>query len=125
MLLVISELAVIRPALFLICHADARTLAQVGMMVRIGGLEMKARTLAIGFLIGALVPLLWGILGLLMFNLPEGLGSRIFWDAVYLTCPFWAIEGNKALVLMPLLNGLTYALLLSTITTLFRRNAQS
>jgi hypothetical protein len=95
------------------------------MMVRKGGLEMKARTLIIGFLVGAFVPLFWGILGFLLFNFREGLGSRIFWDAVYLTCPFWAIEGNKALVLMPLLNGLTYALLLLVIVRLFSRKSQS
>jgi hypothetical protein len=86
---------------------------------------MKARTPIIGFLVGALIPLFWGILGFLLFNIPEGLGSRIFWDAVYLTCPFWVIEGNKALVLMPLLNGLTYALLLSVIASLYRRKLQS
>jgi hypothetical protein len=86
---------------------------------------MKARTLIVGFVIGALIPLFWGILGFVLFNAPEGLGSRIFWDAVYLTCPFWVIEGNKALVLMPLLNGLTYALLLSLIASLFRHKAQS
>jgi hypothetical protein len=101
------------------------TLAEVGMMVREGALEMKARVLAIGFLAGALVPLFWGVLGFLMFNVREGLGSRIFWDAVYLTCPFWVINGNKALVLMPLLNGLTYALLLLVIARLFRQKSQS
>ena len=95
------------------------------MMIRVGGLEMKARTLIIGFLVGALVPLFWGIVGFLLFSAREGLGSRIFWDAVYLTCPFWAIEGNKALVLMPLLNGLTYALLLLVIARLSRRKFQS
>lgn len=82
---------------------------------------MKPRTLIVGFLIGACVPLFWGVLGFVLFNAPEGLGSRIFWDAVYLTCPFWIIEGNKALVLMPLLNGIAYALLFSVIAALHRR----
>jgi hypothetical protein len=95
------------------------------MMVRVGGFEMKARTSIIGFLVGAMVPLFWGILGFLLFNVREGVGSRIFWDAVYLTCPFWAIDGNKALVLMPLLNGLTYALLLTVIARFFSRKSQS
>jgi hypothetical protein len=62
-----------------------------------------------GFTIGAAIPLFWGILGMLFFNVPEGWFSRAFWRAVYLTCPFWAIEGGKALVLMPLFNGLMYA----------------
>jgi hypothetical protein len=86
---------------------------------------MKARPLLIGFLIGALVPLFWGILGFLLFNVHEGLGSHIFWDAVYLTCPFWVIEGNKALILMPLLNGLSYAFLFAMATSIFRRKSQS
>jgi hypothetical protein len=85
---------------------------------------MKARTLIAGFLIGALIPLFWGILAFLLFNL-EGLGGSIFWDAVYLTCPFWIIEGKWALVLMPLLNGLTYALLFSVIASLYRRRSES
>jgi uncharacterized membrane protein len=82
---------------------------------------MKTRTVIIGFLIGACIPLFWGILGLILFNVPEGLGSRIFWSAVYITCPFWAIEGNKALFLMPLLNGIMYAFLFASITSIYRR----
>jgi hypothetical protein len=82
---------------------------------------MKARTVIIGFVIGACIPLFWGILAFILFNVPEGLGSRIFWNAVYITCPFWVIEGNKALFLMPLLNGITYALLFGGITSLCRR----
>ena len=35
---------------------------------------MKARTLIVGFVIGALIPLFWGILGFVLFNAPEGLG---------------------------------------------------
>jgi hypothetical protein len=64
-----------------------------------------------GFAVGALVPLFWGILGMLFFNAPEGWFSRAFWRAVYVTCPFWIIGGEKALVLMPLFNGLMYAAL--------------
>ncbi len=89
---------------------------------------MKARTVIIGFLIGACIPLFWGIMGLILFNVPEGLGSQIFWSAVYITCPFWVIEGNKALFLMPLLNGIMYALLFASITSLcnrFNRNTRT
>jgi hypothetical protein len=87
--------------------------------------QMKARHLIFGFALGASIPLLWGILGMLFFGFPEGLASRIFWDAVYLTCPFWVIQGNKAYVLMPLLNGLTYALLFAAIASMYRRKSQS
>ena len=73
-----------------------------------------------GFAIGAVVPLFWGILGMLLFNVPEGWFSRVFWRAVYLTCPFWVIGGGKALILMPLLNGLMYAALTLLITQAYR-----
>ena len=63
----------------------------------------------IGFGIGALVPLFWGVLSMILFNVPEGRFSRIYWRVVYITCPSWAINGEKALVLMPLLNGCMYA----------------
>jgi hypothetical protein len=66
-------------------------------------------SLWVGFLVGALVPIFWGVLGFLLFNVPEGRLSRAFWQAVYITCPFWRIDGEKAMILMPLLNGLMYA----------------
>jgi hypothetical protein len=65
----------------------------------------------VGFAVGAAVPLLWGTLAMLLFSVPEGQFSRIFWDAVYFTCPFWVIDGEKALILMPLFNGTMYAVL--------------
>ncbi len=70
-----------------------------------------SRVAIAGFAIGASVPLFWGVLGMLLFNVPEGWLSQAFWAAVYLTCPFWVIDGAKALILMPLFNGLTYAAL--------------
>lgn len=74
----------------------------------------------IGFVIGASVPLFWGVLGFLLFDIPEGSLSRLFWGAVYLTCPFWVIEGNKALVLMPVLNGTMYCAIVAMLTRLHR-----
>ena len=69
------------------------------------------RVMFIAFGIGVGVPMFWGCLGMLLFNLPEGWASRVFWSAVYITCPFWIIEGPSAIVLMPLLNGCWYSLL--------------
>jgi hypothetical protein len=54
------------------------------------------------------VPAVWGTLGFVMFNLPEGALSQTFWRAVYLTCPSWRIEGRAAIFLVPFLNGLMY-----------------
>ncbi len=57
-------------------------------------------------LIGASVPLFWGVLGMLLFNVREGWLNRAFWMAVYVTCPFWVIDGDKPLILnSQLFNG--------------------
>jgi hypothetical protein len=72
--------------------------------------------LLVGFLIGALVPLFWGVLSFLLFNVPENWFSRAYWKAVYITCPFWLINGEKAMILMPLLNGCMYAVIAVIIT---------
>lgn len=68
-----------------------------------------------------MVPLFWGIMSFVLFNLPEGLFSRLYWDAVYITCPFWIIDGDKAMFFMPLLNGALY----STIALFFVRRRTS
>jgi len=67
--------------------------------------------LLFGFLAGALVPAFWGMLSFLLFNAPENRLSRVYWRAVYITCPFWRINGEKAMILMPLLNGCLYAII--------------
>jgi hypothetical protein len=72
--------------------------------------------LVAGFIIGALVPLFWGILSLILFNLPQGRLSDAFWIAVHITCPAWLINGQKSLFLTPLLNGCLYALIALLIT---------
>lgn len=58
------------------------------------------------FVLGAFIPLFWSAMVFLLFSVPEGCFSRLFWHAVYITRPFRVIEGEKAPVLMPLLNGL-------------------
>lgn len=67
-----------------------------------------AEAVTIASLIGALVPLFWGVMAFLLFNLRESLASRMFWAAVHITCPSWIIQGSKSLVLTPLLNALLY-----------------
>jgi hypothetical protein len=62
----------------------------------------------IGFVVGAIIPAFWGTLSFLLFNVPEGSFSRAYWSVVYTTCPFWYIDGEKAMFLMPLLNGCLY-----------------
>ena len=65
----------------------------------------------IGFVVGAMVPAFWGILSFLFFDVPEGSFSSAYWSAVYITCPFWYIDGEKAMFLMPLLNGCLYGVI--------------
>jgi hypothetical protein len=71
--------------------------------------KSQRRLIVAAFALGAFVPLMWGILGFVYFNVPEGAFSRAFWQAVYLTCPAWRIDGYKSYLLTPLLNGLMYA----------------
>jgi hypothetical protein len=74
-------------------------------------LNRSKRIALVAFTVGALIPAFWGLMSFLLFNVPEGSFSRAFWKLVYLTCPFWAISGQKALILMPLLNGCMYAVI--------------
>jgi hypothetical protein len=70
----------------------------------------------IGFILGAIVPAFWGTLSFLLFNVPEGSFSRAYWSAVNISCPFWYINGEKAMFLMPLLNGCLYGAIVVCIT---------
>ena len=78
------------------------------------------RIVLISFGIGALTPLFWGVAAMVLFNGPEGALSMLFWRSVYLTCPFWVIEGYKSLFLMPVLNGSLYACLAVLVMSVLR-----
>ena len=78
-------------------------------------MKIPVRAMLVGFLIGAFVPVFWGILSFVLFNGPENWFSKAYWGTVYLTCPFWRIDGEKAMILMPLLNGLMYAVIAAMI----------
>jgi hypothetical protein len=82
--------------------------------------RLQWRLVFVAFGLGAFVPLLWGILAFVYFTAPEGAFSQAFWKAVYLTCPFWCIEGYKSYFLTPFLNGLTYAAIAATILCVFK-----
>jgi hypothetical protein len=60
-------------------------------------------------LIGFFVPIFWGVAGFILFNLREGLLSRIFWGLVYFTCPFWSLPADLIFtILTPFLNAALY-----------------
>ena len=60
-------------------------------------------------IIGALVPVFWGIMSFVLFN-ANGRWTNVYWSLVYLTCPFWLISGNAGTILAPILNGGLYGL---------------
>jgi hypothetical protein len=78
------------------------------------------RLILAAFALGALVPIFLGILGFLRFNVPEGTLSRAFWQAVYVTCPSWRINGYISHLLTPLLNGLMYAVIAAALISGFK-----
>ena len=61
--------------------------------------------------IGFFVPVFWTILGFIFFTAPESAWTRFFWQAVYVTCPFWVLPGRVGEWLMPFLNAALYALI--------------
>ena len=68
------------------------------------------RTIIVWAIIGAAVPLLWGILGFVLFTMPESVWSDLFWSSVYITCPPWLLPENAlSWLITPLANGLLYA----------------
>ena len=70
---------------------------------------MKRGIIIVG-VIGAAVPVLWGILGFVLFTLPQSFWSDIFWWSVYVTCPPWLLpENSLSWLITPLANGLLYA----------------
>lgn len=84
------------------------------------------RWVIVGFMLGFAVPILWGILGFLLFNLPESSFTRFYWHAVYFTCPAWMIPGFWGSMSMPFINGAMYAtfayLFMSTIRIIARNS---
>jgi hypothetical protein len=76
--------------------------------------------------IGACVPIVWGIAAFVFFNAPQSIWADTFWDAVYLTCPWWLLPENSASwILTPALNGLTYGFLAWLLVVVLRWNRRA
>jgi hypothetical protein len=59
--------------------------------------------------IGAVVPLFWGILGFVFFTVRQSLWTDIFWWFVFVTCPPWLLpENSVSWLITPIANGLLY-----------------
>ena len=77
-----------------------------GRKTRLKQMTPTARAALIGFAVGVLIPLLWGVLNFALFGVPEGAFSRAFWTLVYITCPFWVLDGPGAVWLYDVLEWL-------------------
>jgi hypothetical protein len=81
---------------------------------------IRKRALLLSAAAGFLVPIFWGVLGFILFNISEGPFSRAYWDLVYISCPFWWILPDQyAFWLMSPLTAILYAVIYSIIRVLF------
>jgi len=70
------------------------------------------RIAIVSALVGFAVAVLWGLLGFILFNLPEGRLSQVFLGSVYVTCPPWLIPARSPLgnwLVTSFLNAALYA----------------
>lgn len=80
--------------------------------------ESIAKRIFIWMVIGAFVPLFWGVVGFLTFNAH---GGDLFWDFVYITCPPWLLpEGKWSNWLTPLANAALYGVIAFLISIALR-----
>jgi hypothetical protein len=79
------------------------------------------RSLVIAGMIGFFVPVFWGVLGFILFNVLEGMFSKVFWDMVYVSCPFWLILPEQyAFWLMAPLTAILYIAIYCIVKILYR-----
>jgi hypothetical protein len=64
-------------------------------------------------LVGFLLPIFWGVLGFILFNLKDPFWVRAFWLSVHISCPAWVLlpGGVPWTYVTPFLNAAIYALL--------------
>lgn len=58
------------------------------------------------FIFGTIVPFVWQAVGFILFNIPQGTVSNVFWVLVYTTCPSWLIFSNE--IAIAIANGVIY-----------------
>lgn len=69
------------------------------------------KRIVIWMVIGAFVPLFWGVVSFITFNAPETHWSDLYWNVVYVTCPPWLLpESNWSMLITPLANAVLYGL---------------
>jgi hypothetical protein len=77
------------------------------------------RSAIAGFIAGFLVPIFWGVMAFLLWGAPQDRFAELFWQVVYLTCPFWGID-NHSMILLPALTGVLYAGMAVILTLMIR-----
>ena len=71
--------------------------------------------------IGAVVPLFWGVVSFVFFNAPESYWTDLYWIVVYITCPAWLLPESKwSMLITPLANAVLYGLIASLISIALR-----
>jgi hypothetical protein len=78
-------------------------------MLSIATTGLRKDLLLISAAIGFVVPPCWGLVAFMLFNLPEGEISHLFWTIVVATCPAWKLPGLWGELLMPPINAAMYA----------------
>ena len=78
-------------------------------------------TILIASLVGSVIPLFWGFVALVLFNMKESAASHAFWVLVYITCPFWFLPGLWGSIAMLVLNAALYGLIGFAIRSIARR----
>jgi hypothetical protein len=77
--------------------------------------------------IGFMAPVLWGVLGFILFNARESFWTTLFWILVYITCPFWLLPESSISWLdwldTPVLNACLYGSIAMVIVRI-RRSMQ-
>src|SRR5271163_1590420 len=89
-------------------QSDHILFASTGRSVSLLRMTMK-NTIMISAAIGFCVPIFWGFAGFVLFTAHESMWTNLFWNAVYFTCPFWALPGNLGMIVMPFLNAALYS----------------
>jgi hypothetical protein len=83
--------------------------------------ESIAKRVAIWMLVGFLVPVIWTVLGFLMFTARQSRWTDLFWDLVYITCPPWALPSKSwSIWLTPIANAVLYGLIALLISIALR-----
>lgn len=81
-----------------------------------------AKRIFIWMVIGAFVPIIWGVASFITFNAPESRWSDLYWYIVYVTCPAWRLPESKwSMLITPLANAVLYGLVAFLISIALRR----